>query len=235
MNIITKKINNKVIFYDNDIGINIEELFSSNAFYTDERKNVEWINDNKWVKKHYFRKGMMSFLYDRYLYSYPNNTRSYREFEILNYLYRYGFNTCKPLIGWVTYNGMMYSANLITETIQAITLKDLLDSELIKYEKTLLFNKVGIKVAQMHSLNILHGDLNINNIMISDEPTKSGGKEPKVWIIDFDKSHKSQSNLKESCRYSNVRRLRRSFMKTNHYDDGNFNALMKGYHSLIKD
>ena len=29
MNIITKKIDNKIIFYDKDVGINIEELFSS--------------------------------------------------------------------------------------------------------------------------------------------------------------------------------------------------------------
>ena len=235
MNIITKKINNKIIFYDSDIGINIEELFSSNVLYTDERKNVEWINDNKWVKKHYFRKGMMSFLHDQYLYSYLNNTRSYREFEILNYLHKHDFNTCKPLIGWVAYNGIMYAANLVTETIQAITLKNLLDSELTKYDNTLLFNKVGIKVAEMHMLNIFHGDLNINNIMISDELTKSGEEEPKVWIIDFDKSHKSQSNLNESYRHCNLRRLRRSFMKTNHYDDGSFNALLEGYQSLIKD
>ena len=47
MSIVTKKINNKVIFYDKDVGINIEELFSNNAFLTDESQNVEWINDGK--------------------------------------------------------------------------------------------------------------------------------------------------------------------------------------------
>ena len=235
MNIITKKINDNVIFYDNDIGINIEELFSSNAFYTDEKKNVEWINDNKWVKKHYFRKGMMSFLNDWYLYSFLNNTRSYREFEILNYLHKHGFSTCKPLIGWVTYTGIIYAANLIIEAIQAKTLKDLLDNELIKYKKTLLFNKIGIKVAEMHSLNVYHGDLNINNIMLSDEPIDSGRVEPEVWIIDFDKSYKSKSNLKETHRYSNLSRFKRSLIKTNHYDDESFNNFLEGYQSLMND
>ena len=59
MNIIIKKINNQYIFYDKDIGINIEELFLNGDFTTDEVLNVQWINDNKWVKKHYFRKGLM--------------------------------------------------------------------------------------------------------------------------------------------------------------------------------
>ena len=235
MNIITKKINNKIIFYDSDIGINIEELFSSNALYTDERKNVEWINDNKWVKKHYFRKGMMSFLHDQYLYSYLNNTRSYREFEILNYLHKHNFNTCKPLVGWVTFSGIIYKANLVTETIQAKTLRELLGSKLINYEKSLLFKKIGIKVAEMHSLNIFHGDLNINNIMISIENKKIDEEDPKVWIIDFDKSNRSQYSLEESYRNLNISRFKRSLVKTNNYDDQSFSTFLEGYQSLIND
>jgi len=174
LSIVTKKINNKVIFYDKDVGINIEELFSNNAFLTDESQNVEWINDGKWVKKHYFRKGMMAFLNDWYLYNDVKSTRSYREFEILNYLHKYSFNTCKPLIGWVTYSGISYKANLVTEAIPGITLDELLiqqpmdyDKEIfLKYERPELFKQIGIKVAEMHILGVYHGDLNINNIMI---------------------------------------------------------------------
>ena len=87
MNIIIKKINNQYIFYDKDIGINIEELFLNGDFTTDEVLNVQWINNNKWVKKHYFRKGLMSFLNDQYIIKKVQNTRSYKEFVIFSLLY----------------------------------------------------------------------------------------------------------------------------------------------------
>ena len=250
MNIITKKINSTLIFYDKDIEINIEKLFSSNAFHTHEKKNVEWINGNKWVKKHYFRKGMMSFLNDKYLYRNLKNTRSYREFEILNYLYKHGFNTCKPIIGWVTYSGAIYRANLVTETIQARTLKHLLDllatglgvvpmdtfnSHFVKHERPALFKKIGIYVAEMHKLNVFHGDLNVNNIMVSGERNKNERVEQKIWIIDFDKSKKIPFALEESKRVSNIDRFERSLRKTHHFDHTSFMAFLEGYQSRIKD
>ena len=244
MNIITKKINSTLIFYDKDIEINIEELFSSNAFHTHEKKNVEWINDNKWVKKHYFRKGMMSFLNDKYLYRDLKNTRSYREFEILNYLHKHEFNTCKPVIGWVTYSGAIYRANLVTEAIQARTLKDLLDllatglgvvpmdtfnSHFVKHERPALFKKIGIYVAEMHKLNIFHGDLNINNIMISDDLINDA--KVKIWILDFDKSLKK--NLREKDRLSNLHRLKNSLVKNKHYLRFDYETFLSSYFSTI--
>jgi len=110
LKIITKKINNTVIFYDKDIEINIEDLFLSKVFKTNENTNVEWINNNTWVKKHYFRKGMMRFMSDNYLYKPLYETRSYKEFSLLNYLYHENFQTCRPIMGWVDYNSLSYKA-----------------------------------------------------------------------------------------------------------------------------
>ena len=242
MNIITKKIDNKIIFYDKDVGINIEELFSSDVFLTDESQNVEWINDGKWVKKHYFRKGIMAFLNDSYLYNDIKNTRSYREFEILNYLHKYGFNTCKPLTGWVTYSGISYKANLITEAIPAITLNQLLihkpkdyeedifiDGESLNYERPELFKKIGIKVAEMHILGIYHGDLNINNIMISEDPLNKGNL--KIWVLDFDKSFRK--NLVEKDRRANLHRFQRSLVKNKQYLRFDYETFLSSYFSTI--
>ena len=39
----------------------------------------------------------------------------------------------------------------------------------LKYERPELFKQIGIKVAQMHILGVYHGDLNINNIMVSED------------------------------------------------------------------
>ena len=44
--------------------------------------NVEWINDNKWVKKHYQRKGMMQIFNDLYLYT---SIKGRGHFENLKY------------------------------------------------------------------------------------------------------------------------------------------------------
>jgi tRNA A-37 threonylcarbamoyl transferase component Bud32 len=242
LNIITKKIDNKIIFYDKDVGINIEELFSSGVFLTDESQNVEWINDGKWVKKHYFRKGMMSFLNDWYLHSDIKSTRSYREFEILNYLYKYSFNTCKPLIGWITYSGILYKANLVTEAIPAITLNELLiqksrdyeknasiSSTSLNYERPELFKQIGIKVAQMHILGIYHGDLNINNIMISADPLSNDAL--KVWILDFDKSFRK--HLVEKDRALNLRRFQRSLIKNKQYLPFDYETFLSSYFLTI--
>ena len=237
MSIVTKKIDNKIIFYDKDVGINIEELFSDGVFATDESKNVEWINDRKWVKKHYFRKGMMAFLNDWYLYNDIKSTRSYREFEILNYLYKYSFNTCKPLIGWTTYSGISYKANLVTEAIPALTLNELLIQKplnyeqgiSLKYERPELFKQIGIKVAQMHILGVYHGDLNINNIMVSEDLSDKGNL--KIWILDFDKSFRRY--LTEGDRKSNLRRFQRSLIKNKRYLPFDYETFLSSYFSTI--
>ena len=237
MSIITKKIDNKIIFYDKDVGINIEELFSDGAFATDESKNVQWINDRKWVKKHYFRKGMMAFLNDWYLYNDIKSTRSYREFEILNYLHKYSFNTCKPLIGWTTYSGISYKANLVTEAIPALTLNELLIQKplnyeqgiSLKYERPELFKQIGIKVAQMHILGVYHGDLNINNIMVSEDLSNKGNL--KIWILDFDKSFRRY--LTEGDRKSNLHRFQRSLIKNERYLPFDYETFLSSYFSTI--
>ena len=201
MNIIIKKINNQYIFYDKDIGINIEELFLNGDFTTNEVLNVQWINDNKWVKKHYFRKGLMSCLNDKYVVGKVQNTRSYKEFAILNYLYKSNFNTCKPIIGWVTYTYLYYTANLITNSLPSYTLQEVLSSNNMKDE---YWKKIGIEIRKMHDLNIYHGDLNITNIMIDKE---SGS----ISILDFDKSYFRK--IKKHHIKSNLDRLKRSLIK----------------------
>ena len=125
--IVIKKLDNKFIFNNKDDGKNLPQLMVEGKLDTRANVNVEWINDNKWVKKHYQRKGMMQIFNDLYLYTSIKRTRSFREFEILNYLVISDFSTCKPLIGWVEYiGGILYRANLITENIPGMNFNDFL-------------------------------------------------------------------------------------------------------------
>ena len=156
--------------------------------------------------------------------------------------HKYNFNTCKPLVGWVTYSGLLYKANLVTEAIPAITLCEFLakisaDNEddsflnktISKYERPQLFKEIGVKVAQMHRLNIFHGDLNINNIMISGDPINSGNA--KIWILDFDKS--LMKPLKEKDRKLNLNRFKKSLIKNKQYLRFDYETFLSSYFSVI--
>ncbi len=233
MSTIVKKIKNQFIFYDKDVEINIEESFLNNLFSSDETRNVEWINNNKWVKKHYFRKGMMTFMNDLYLHRNLTNTRSYREFQILNYLNKSNFNTCRPIMGWVSYGTIFYKANLITENISAQTLSEYFNHEASKRinnkGKQSLFQEIGKQIGKMHLLNIFHGDLNIHNILIKGDILRN--EDISIWILDFDKS--KRKTLTERDRISNIERLKRSFQKHEFLNISCYLEILKGYDLII--
>ena len=111
---------------------------------------------------------------------------------------------------------------------------DTFNSHFVKYERPALFKKIGNYVAEMHNLNVFHGDLNVNKSMGSGVRNKNERVEQKIWIIDFDKSKKTSSTIKESKRLSNIDRFERSLRKTNHFDHASFTAFLEGYQSQIK-
>jgi 3-deoxy-D-manno-octulosonic acid kinase len=241
LKIITKKINNTVIFYDKDIEINIEDLFLSKVFKTNESINVEWINDKRWVKKHYFRKGMMSFMLDNYLYKPLHETRSYKEFSLLNYLYHKNFQTCRPIMGWVDYNLLSYKANLITESIPAVTFDEYLYSIDTSQSHSLLdlkhkvYRSIGMLVSKMHMLGVNHGDLNMTNILINKERISHDNTNDNIWIIDFDKSIKANIIMSKEAKDLNIKRLKRSILKKKLYDEESFNHFLDAYEAYSKD
>ena len=241
MKIITKKINNTVIFYDKDIEINIEDLFLSKVFDTNENTNVEWINNSTWVKKHYYRKGMMRFMSDNYLYKPLYETRSYKEFSLLNHLYHENFQTCRPIMGWVDYNFLSYKANLITESIPAITFDKYLlsitksSSDSLVDLKHKVYRSIGTLVSKMHMLGVNHGDLNITNILINKERINHDNTNNNIWIIDFDKSVKANLILSKEARNLNIKRFKRSILKKKLYDQDSFNHFLDAYKSHSRD
>ena len=163
MSILIKKINNQYIFYDKEVGIDIEEWFQEENFETQKKDNIVFIHDKGWIKKHYVRKGLMTFLNDLYLISPVKNSRSYLEFSLLNRLHKKGFPTCKPIMGWITKRGITYTANLITEYIPSVDLKTYIEQNKME-EKD--WHLVGNLIFKLHKQNVFHGDLNITNILL---------------------------------------------------------------------
>ena len=64
---IIKKIHNDIIFYDEEIDLDVNKVINDEVYDTDHNLNIEVINQEKWIKKHFIRKGHMTFLGDRYI------------------------------------------------------------------------------------------------------------------------------------------------------------------------
>ena len=223
MSILIKKFGNQFIFYDKEIGIDIEEWFLKEKFEIQKQDNTVLINEKKWIKKHYIRKGLMTFLGDLYLNSSIQSSRSYLEFSLINGLHKNGFPTCRPIMGWITKNKFTYTANLITEYIPSINLKNYIEQN--KMEKK-DWHTVGVLIATLHQQNVFHGDLNITNILVNENDDEL----EKFLLIDFDKSKQKFMTYKD--KQSNLNRISRSLKKNKLFDENNFNILLEGYNKV---
>jgi len=236
---VIKKINNTIIFYERDNEKDIEQLFIDGFFDSDERENVKLINNEHWIKKHYFRKGLMKFLGDNYLFAKLQNTRSFQEYSILKYLVKKNFNTCKPIIGWVSSNMISYKANLVVEKIEetktlSATLISIYRGERDSSTISSGYYLLGKEVAKMHHHGVFHGDLNANNILVTREIFNSKDKDSKgIYIIDFDKSKIQKISKKDIS--SNINRLKRSLNKIGIYNENDFQSFETGYKSISND
>ena len=236
---VIKKINNTIIFYERDNEKDIEQLFIDGFFDSDERENVKLINNEHWIKKHYFRKGLMKFLGDNYLFAKLQNTRSFQEYSILKYLVKKNFNTCKPIIGWVSSNMISYKANLVVEKIEetktlSATLISIYRGERDSSKISSGYYLLGKEVAKMHHHGVFHGDLNANNILVTREIFHSTDKSSKgIYIIDFDKSKIQKISKKDIS--SNINRLKRSLNKIGIYNENDFQSFETGYKSISND
>ena len=151
--------------------------------------------------RHYRRGGLFGKLVeDSYIYIGDENTRSYQEFELLNRLKEFGVNVPRPIAARVVKNGLIYTADLLSEKVpNARDLVAVLQESALPKE---MYLKIGVEVRKMHAAQVNHADLNIHNILIDEQG--------KVWIIDFDKCFQKQG---ESWKQDNWNRLLRSFKK----------------------
>lgn len=151
--------------------------------------------------RHYRRGGLFGKLVeDSYIYTGDESTRSYQEFELLNRLKKSGVNVPRPIAARVVKNGLIYTADLLSEKVpNARDLVAVLQENALPKE---MYQKIGVEVRKMHAAQVNHTDLNIHNILIDEQG--------KVWIIDFDKCFQKQG---ESWKQDNWNRLLRSFKK----------------------
>lgn len=149
------------------------------------------------VLRQYRRGGLMAKVTDRlYFWAGAERTRSWREFQIMEYLYEQDVAVPKVLGAYWWRHGLCYTAALITARIPGAKplASDLSDVYL---------QPVAIEIARMHQLGVWHADLNAYNILLDDGMA--------AWLIDFDRAQ--QVPLTSRLIQQNLLRLRRSLVK----------------------
>jgi len=182
------------------------------------------------VLRKYHRGGLISKLLDnKYIWRGLNNTRPWKEWNLLTEMLELGLPVPKPVACRVIKIKLIvtlfYTADFImtridnAESLSVLLIKSELDNK--------TWEKIGRTIKQFHNNGINHADLNAHNIMI-DEMNK-------ISLIDFDKGRIMPPAV--SWQKLNIARLKRSLLKLNqmetsfHYSNKNWQALLRGYES----
>jgi 3-deoxy-D-manno-octulosonic acid kinase len=173
--------------------------------------------------RHYHRGGLPArFVRDSYLWLGLEKTRPWREWHLLQELYRRGLPVPRPVAARVSRSGIVYRADIITEVVDAEPLANWLVKK--RLPSTLL-EGLGACLRRFHQAGVYHADLNACNILLDD-----GGK---VTLIDFDRGELRTPAT--GWQQSNLARLKRSLEKFRRkerrfsFDDEDWKTLRRGY------
>lgn len=149
------------------------------------------------VLRHYRRGGLIARLSrEHYLWTGAQRTRSFAEFDLMEFMFEQGLSVPRPLAAAYWRRGPVYRAALLTERIpQARALAKVLE--------TCDPQQVANTIYAMHEAGVWHADLNAFNILLD--------QADKVWLIDFDRGRKRI--MERALRTDNLQRLRRSLLK----------------------
>lgn len=245
MKVCTKKIDSQVLIFPDGfpyIAANMQlDWYDSSHWLKKDQiigestgRHITWFikspfdtNGKTWVLRHYYRGGMISKMTpDRFIFTGLNRTRGFREVKLLLHMVEIGLPVPKAVGARINRKGLLYTADLLMEKIEAKDLVAVLSKSSLGGEQ---WRAVGKTIATFHAKGIYHADLNAHNVLLDDND--------KVWLIDFDRCEKR--TLHTSWQQQNMERLKRSFMKEKkllrqfYFDEYDWQNLMLGYRSVI--
>lgn len=208
----------QVIWYDETlITDSVEQIFDPEYWHTAGKvlgsaqgRGTTWFVQTTTLPaalRHYFRGGLFGKLVnDHYWFTHWHQTRSCKEFHLLQHLVKSDVNVPKPIAARAVKRTFCYQADILTQKIEgAEDLVSILQNQCLDTE---IYQRIGQQVRLLHNANVNHTDLNIHNLLLD--------QNNKVWIIDFDKCRQEptrfESNL-SAWKKSNLNRLLRSFQK----------------------
>ncbi|MBI5092003.1 MAG: hypothetical protein HZB26_06105 [Candidatus Hydrogenedentes bacterium] len=153
--------------------------------------------------------------------SYLFLNRPLREWRIHVYAHEHGLRVPEPLgVCWER-RGLTFRGALATREIaDAQTLSEYLSGYGKDSGKVMM--KVGGLVRQMHALGVVHGDLQVGNILVAPDAT---------YLIDFGNAQ-TRSELSAMRRAQDVLRFRRSLQK-NGFSSGCYARFCEGYGTFL--
>ena len=207
------KIKQSTILYDDRLMNEIDEnIFEPDFWKMDKEAQPQSmgrgtvyfvkIQNQPCVLRHYNRGGLVAKLtLDKYLWMGEHNTRSFKEWRLLNDMVKKRLPVPAPVAARYVRNGIYYKADIITREIPDI--ESLSDKLLGNSMTEQLWENIGECIAKFHNHGVFHMDLNVENIQID--------QNNQVFLLDFDKGRVSEPLRRLSD--SNLMRLKRSIAK----------------------
>lgn len=155
-----------------------------------------------WVLRHYRRGGWASKLStDFYWWAGLERSRPWREWRLLDSLYKEGLPVPQPVAAQVIRHGGFYRGDLITRLIPGCrSLATCLRESSIA---EIPWRAIGECIRRFHAAGVYHADLNAHNIVLDSQD--------RIFLVDFDKGERRAGS--GSWRQANLKRLRRSLHK----------------------
>jgi len=186
-------------------------------------------NGKRLVLRHYRRGGLIArFSGDRYVWRDEDRTRPFAEWQLTYRLHRAGLPVPAPIAARYERTGRTYKGDILTERLATVgSLTECLRTGALSI---LTWIGIGRCIRRFHDLGVCHGDLNANNILLSEEA--------KVYLIDFDRCQLRRAGL---WRDANLARLRRSLEKVTYsmpadrFAESDWHGLLDGYREASGD
>lgn len=188
--IVSHKFKNKYICYSSSIQpILKDRILSANdsdEFRLSNNSNFLDLN-NGFIKKHFWRKGAMSFLNDKYFFYSLKHSRPVR--ELINYIdYTYIINNsksdivnrieaCSPVFSYIKKGNLFYSGDIVLSKIKGDTIDKVLHEDYCDGE---FVSNLALCFQFLFGNGVYNSDMNLKNILFN----KATGK---FSFIDFDK------------------------------------------------
>ncbi|MEX2475465.1 3-deoxy-D-manno-octulosonic acid kinase [Marinobacter sp.] len=154
------------------------------------------------VLRHFCRGGVPGRVIHRgYFYTRADAVRSFAEFRLLDTLRKMDLPVPEPVAAGYRCRGpIFYHASIIIRRIPGA--KPL--SRFASNANIGVWKDAGACVRRFHDAGVFHADLNVMNILVSDQ----------VYLIDFDRGRVMQSGRSGRWKASNIARLERSVNKS---------------------
>jgi len=177
----------------------------------------------QFVLRHYLRGGLVGKLVrDTYFFTGEDNTRSFREWRLLDKLASHNLRVPRPAAARYSRKGIFYTADIITVRIPAVRA---LSQYIADHDPDGAFwAGIGTAIHEFHAAGVYHADMNAYNLQIDDDGM--------LWMLDFDRGALKPPG---PWQQSTLERLHRSLQKivgqdpTLNFRAANWEQLLEGY------